>query len=904
MAENYTVYPDDIDSASQLPVAVDNVTPVKAEVVNRLRSAILAVESELGIQPSSTYTTVRARLDALEAVLDSLGGSITSLGLSAVLTIGNETDGHDIIISNGNSLVNEAGTVSISGHVYSNAISFPELAANPLPVVSGKGTLWLKNTNVLVYTDDSGTDHDLLTGAETLAATLALGNSTGGNNIEITNGDEIVGEPGVGAGSGGVISVTGGTGGSTGVGGSLLFSGGSGGSSSGNGGSITFQGGQTNDGNGGSISIIGNNGVGSNKSGGNVTITAGNSTGTVDGANITLTPGISGGSGSDGIIYLDGYVNATGNIIGNVATPVNSGDAVNKAYVDNIAIVAPVQNWTSFINLVNAQAALGNAVQMAPGTWTCDAKVDLDNGAHIIAGQGVLVHCVLTYGGVDPFNAPFEAGPVASGINTTLAAIAVVGGMTVLSNGIYSVGSYISIQTTSLRRQYYEVKNVSGVGPYTLTLDRPIREPYPNGATVMGWTSIVKNIRIEGRGMKITGTADRYVEIAGAWDCDVSGIQTNTSDGYLGSGSIALSYDIGCLRCVFRDIYVDSTDHSISGGVIIESGERCLIERCNVENIGTTASTGVALYDSWDSQLIDCHAWGAYYGAAFTGNGGEYGCAIRGGSYWNNTYGIIVGNGTRSLIDDVDCVANTSAGIYLAAELNPTVSNVRCQGNAIDIDIGANCTGTRMSNIYLSGGTTRNLYIRPGSGKTVDVHGLRIYVPATNGTTFILVDSGDLRIYGLDIDDTPANRGVTTLWVAGGSMSINGGTLALGSATHGIYNASTGVVRLHDVTITGVTNGYTGVAASGGTLRMSGRCDLSTNIGAGAYSNIGTVQLNGASAVDVTWPDLKANDTVMLTLQTAAGVQGLAPTCTKTLGTKFTVTGIALDTSTYVYRVS
>lgn len=340
MAENYTVYPDDIDSASQLPVAVDNVTPVKAEVVNRLRSAILAVESELGIQPSSTYTTVRARLDALEAVLDSLGGSITSLGLSAVLTIGNETDGHDIIISNGNSLVNEAGTVSISGHVYSNAISFPELAANPLPVVSGKGTLWLKNTNVLVYTDDSGTDHDLLTGAETLAATLALGNSTGGNNIEITNGDEIVGEPGVGAGSGGVISVTGGTGGSTGVGGSLLFSGGSGGSSSGNGGSITFQGGQTNDGNGGSISIIGNNGVGSNKSGGNVTITAGNSTGTVDGANITLTPGISGGSGSDGIIYLDGYVDVLGNKITNVAIPTNNLDAANKEYVDNVASVS------------------------------------------------------------------------------------------------------------------------------------------------------------------------------------------------------------------------------------------------------------------------------------------------------------------------------------------------------------------------------------------------------------------------------------------------------------------------------------------------------------------------------------------------------------------------------------
>jgi hypothetical protein len=71
---NYTVYPCAIDSSSQLPITVDNQTAVKAEVVNRHRESIIAIESELGINPSGTYTTVRARLDALEAIISSMSG--------------------------------------------------------------------------------------------------------------------------------------------------------------------------------------------------------------------------------------------------------------------------------------------------------------------------------------------------------------------------------------------------------------------------------------------------------------------------------------------------------------------------------------------------------------------------------------------------------------------------------------------------------------------------------------------------------------------------------------------------------------------------------------------------------------------------------------------------------------
>lgn len=73
MAE-FSNYPNQIDITTELPKATDNVTPVKAELFNRLRDAIVSVENELGIQPSSTYSTVKDRLDAMDAKINQGGG--------------------------------------------------------------------------------------------------------------------------------------------------------------------------------------------------------------------------------------------------------------------------------------------------------------------------------------------------------------------------------------------------------------------------------------------------------------------------------------------------------------------------------------------------------------------------------------------------------------------------------------------------------------------------------------------------------------------------------------------------------------------------------------------------------------------------------------------------------------
>lgn len=77
-----TAYPARIDTAAELPTVVDGATPLKASVINILRDAVIAVETELGIKPSGIYTTVRSRLDAIENIIDTLvkGGEILPLG--------------------------------------------------------------------------------------------------------------------------------------------------------------------------------------------------------------------------------------------------------------------------------------------------------------------------------------------------------------------------------------------------------------------------------------------------------------------------------------------------------------------------------------------------------------------------------------------------------------------------------------------------------------------------------------------------------------------------------------------------------------------------------------------------------------------------------------------------------
>jgi len=82
-------YPAQLDTTISLPTVNDNSTAIKGITVNRLRDAILAIETELGIKPSGTYGNVRSRIDNLEIFANTTGNVVFSHDLSG--TSSNQT---------------------------------------------------------------------------------------------------------------------------------------------------------------------------------------------------------------------------------------------------------------------------------------------------------------------------------------------------------------------------------------------------------------------------------------------------------------------------------------------------------------------------------------------------------------------------------------------------------------------------------------------------------------------------------------------------------------------------------------------------------------------------------------------------------------------------------------------
>lgn len=101
-------YPSGIDSSVELPTIIDGISPVTSAYLNNLRDALLSVETELGIKPSGTAGSVRARMDTFEAlhgggfiVAGDLSGTVTSqivVGLRgnsiAAQTLSSSNDGY------------------------------------------------------------------------------------------------------------------------------------------------------------------------------------------------------------------------------------------------------------------------------------------------------------------------------------------------------------------------------------------------------------------------------------------------------------------------------------------------------------------------------------------------------------------------------------------------------------------------------------------------------------------------------------------------------------------------------------------------------------------------------------------------------------------------------------------
>ena len=184
---DYSIFPKALDGYAQLPLFVDNITPVNAEGLNRIRSAIVNIETTLGILPQGDSNTVSIRLDSIEANIDSIEANIDSI--EANITIIESS----LSALESRVTIIEDSIYDLPNALFLNEASTPTAQTNKGAIFVSDGSGGLVQNN-LYYSNESGVITDLLSGGEDLATTLGIGNETVGNNIILSSGDEIQGQ--------------------------------------------------------------------------------------------------------------------------------------------------------------------------------------------------------------------------------------------------------------------------------------------------------------------------------------------------------------------------------------------------------------------------------------------------------------------------------------------------------------------------------------------------------------------------------------------------------------------------------------------------------------------------------------------------------------------------------------
>ena len=548
-----------------------------------------------------------------------------------------------------------------------------------------------------------------------------------------------------------------------------------------------------------------------------------------------------------------------------------------------------------------ADTAVREIVFDGAATYLCKSKLSLPNRALELSGNGSRIVQSLVYSGVDPFNAAFACAPVTT-VTTTLAANVTVGGRTISTVASIAAGTIVCVMRSGLRALYYKTVGAPvGAGPYTITLDRNIVEAFLLGDNVVSCSSQPQFLRIHD--FKMSGTGDRYIELAGAEHSIVKDIHFDATDGILGAGGVCASYDIGGFDNVFDHLVADAGGNC-NTGAWLESNEASVIRNCN---LGGFTGRGAGMADCWSSAIKGGTYYGSQYGCFMNSDGGAvgcYDCVVESVTCSDNTNtGIgITGPSHRCRIININAHRNVNAGIYISGAGNGNqIQGASCHGNAYGIWFAAG-TNSQISDIDCQDNTTNDILLQTGvNGRNITCKGAapkNIYA------------SGAIRVNlsGLNIENTAA----------------------AGSGYRGIFGDAAAVVNIEDSYITSAGQGVC-ITGAGTTARIHhSRVDSATyqtvvyntsilRIGAGvritgagsmyyqsatAERNVGSLTLNGATPVAIAFADITAVDQVTLTPTAINGATAQQdPVVTITPGTGFSVVSVANDTRIMQYKI-
>lgn len=566
-------------------------------------------------------------------------------------------------------------------------------------------------------------------------------------------------------------------------------------------------------------------------------------------------------------------------------------DGTDDASQIMTALNSSAYKYTIVLSPINKNGARAN--------FLIKSRITVPSGSNIIGLPGTVIKSTITPDS-SPQNAVFWA-TLGTGVASTLAATPTVGSSSISVNAdICAINDYILIQT-GLIVATYKVIAKSGVGPFTYTLERPIVfTAFASGNDVRRVVSLPRDITIDGNGMLVSGTATRLFQFSGSHNVHLKNINIDATYGM--ATDLVCSFDVGGWFNSFENVNVDCNGVGTEG-LALESQERSLITNCTIRK---ASAYGIVAYDSVFCDVVSCKTFLCNGGFVFTADGnviGSLSCrAINCEAYNSTASGFTAINGS-SRCQFIGCSAKYNATGIVIGDPGSTV-----MGSIIDsCDLSNNATG------YAQGGTTRNSLISNIDTSGCTAYGINInsgsdasisgwtHNGAMTGGNSILISAGSINITNARIVTT--NAALNTFVISGGVCNILNSYVSSPAGSN-MINAQAGVVK---VAFTVLTGGGIGLYVNGGTIRRGEHNDFSGCTAQVTYSsgqiNEGIVVLNGSTPVAVAFTDMKTTDKVTLFRTTNGGTPGINPLVTINNGVGFSVTGAALDTSTYTYRI-
>lgn len=291
----------------------------------------------------------------------------------------------------------------------------------------------------------------------------------------------------------------------------------------------------------------------------------------------------------------------------------------------------------------------------------------LPNNAVIFGTPATRIKCAMTGGGYGVTDGPFNA-TVGAATPFTMSAPNVAMATTFTSTTSIAVGSIVRLLSVNgLAGNSYKTTAVSGAGPFTITVDRPILGVYSGAQNV--FASQPTGIRIYGNGMAMSGVCGRYVELISAFDCQVHGLRIDTVDGVMAASQYAISMDVGGHDNLIRDCFVNTTAGGASAGIALEGQEHSRILECRA----SSTKYGIYMTDCRESSVSDCFAYSCV-NSGFGIDSTTFADSIdlileRCRSDGNSRSGYqIQGGATRVQVLGCQSSGNTSFGIELSAQ--------------------------------------------------------------------------------------------------------------------------------------------------------------------------------------------------------------------------------------------